>query len=85
MNLIIKLILIISVALAEVSTIMDEYLAKEESVFKWRHLSHLDFKTMHGNQAFVLNVTSLEYLDTSKVSSPKGSVWDHEVIVVVPK
>ena len=32
-----------------------------------------------------MNVTSLEYLDPSKVSGPKGSVWDHEVIVVVPK
>ena len=30
-------------------------------------------------------MTSLEYLDASKVYGPKGSKWDHEVIIIVPK
>ena len=85
MKSIFSLFLLITLAVAQDSLIMDEYLAKPEPVFKWRHIAHMDFKTAHGNQAYILNVTSLEYLDTSKVSGPKGSVWDHEVIVVVPK
>jgi hypothetical protein len=64
--------------------VIDDYLAKPEAVFKWRHLSNLKFKTEKGNTAYVLNVTSLEYLDTSKVYGPKGSIWDHEVIIIVP-
>jgi hypothetical protein len=80
---------IIALCLYEVasikSSVLDDYLAKPEPVFNWEHIPELAFKTLNGNQAHVLNVTSLEYLDDSKVYGPKGSKWDHEVIIIVPK
>ena len=66
------------------STVMDDYLAEPEAVFSWQEVPELSFQTLAGNTAHILNVTSLEYLDTSKVYSPKGSVWDHEVMILVP-
>jgi hypothetical protein len=64
---------------------MDDYLAEPEAVYKWHELPKLTFQTLSGSTGHILNVTSLEYLDSSKVYSPKGSVWNHEVIVLVPK
>ena len=72
-------------ALCTQFSVLDDYLSKPEPIFNWRHIPELSFKTLNGNQAYVLNVTSLEYLDTSKVYGPKGSKWDHEVIIIVPK
>ena len=81
--------LIIACCLSQVACIkssaLDDYLSKPEPVFEWEHIPELSFKTLNGNQAHVLNVTSLEYLDQSKVYGPKGSKWDHEVIIIVPK
>ena len=75
----------VSFTLGIESTVLDDYLAEPEAVFKWNEVPELSFQTLSGNTAHILNVTSLEYLDTSKVYSPKGSVWDHEVIILVPK
>ena len=83
--MIFHLLFCISCVFCVESTVLDDYLALPEEVFKWQHLPKLTFNTLSGNTAHILKVTSLEYLNTSLVYSPKGSVWDHEVIVVVPK
>ena len=78
-------ILCFTCALGIKSNVLDDYLSKPEAVFKWHEVPELSFQTLSGNTAHILNVTSLEYLDISKVFSPKGSVWDHEVMILVPK
>ena len=85
MKMIFHLFFCISYVFCVESTVLDDYLALPEEVFKWQHLPKLTFNTLSGNTAHILKVTSLEYLNTSLVYSPKGSVWDHEVIIVVPK
>ena len=79
------LILCFTCTLGIESTVLDDYLAKPEEVFNWHEVPKLSFETLSGNTAHILNVTSLEYLDISKVYSPKGSVWNHEVMILVPK
>lgn len=33
----------------------------------------------------MLNVTSLNWLDTTKAHGPQGSIWSHQLLVIVPK
>lgn len=66
-------------------TPLDTYIRKPEPVFKWRDTGFVIDKMLFGSTAHMLNVTSLEWLDTSKAIGPNGAVWTHQVMVVIPK
>jgi len=65
-------------------------LPQPESVYKWRDTGLTIDGLYFGGKAYILNVTSLTWLDTSKAYIPRlpvesGNVWSHQVMVVVPK
>lgn len=56
-----------------------------EPVYSWYYTGR-NFKTLSGGHAYVLNVTSLKWLNESEYTITGGSpVWTHEVVVIVPK
>ena len=60
------------------------YMEKEEPDYKW-HYTGKNFLTLFGGRAYVLNVTSLRWLNESDYTIPNGSpTWTHEVVVIVP-
>ena len=65
--------------------VLSEYVEGPEESFSWFEEEDLKFKTTRGNTAHVLNVTSLKWMDESRAYGPRGAIWDHTVIVVVPK
>lgn len=56
-----------------------------EPVYKWEKLHNETYKTPFGSTVHILNVTSLEWLDTTKASGPNGALWTHLVYVVIPE
>ena len=64
---------------------MDDYVSREEPDYKWRAVQDLKFETLFGGTGYVLNVTSQQWEDKTKVSGPNGAIWTHQVIVIVPK
>ena len=64
---------------------LDDYVSQEDPNYKWRAVPELTFKSFFGGTGHVLNVTSQQWLDESKVSGPDGSLWTHQVIVIIPK
>ena len=56
-----------------------------EKVYKWEALSDLTIKSFYGNTLYVLNVTSLEWLDPSLATGVNGKLWSHLVTIAVPK
>lgn len=56
-----------------------------EPVYKWEKLHNETYKSVLGNTIYVLNVTSLEWLDVTKAVGSNGALWTHLVYVVVPK
>jgi len=64
---------------------LDEYVSAPESVYKWEKLHDATFTSTLGNTVYVLNVTSLDWLDVSKAYGPAGSIWSHMVYVFVPE
>ena len=86
----------ITAALGNASTALDDYINKPESVYKWE-FNGVSYPTIFGNTAYFLNVTSLTWLtkdragvivvDASKdgKTPPKlSNVWTHLVCVIVP-
>ena len=67
------------------ANVLDDYVAKEESVYNWYKEANGTFTTLWGNTAHILNVTSQTWLDESKARGPRGAVWDHRIAVIVPK
>jgi PhoPQ-activated pathogenicity-related protein len=64
---------------------LDEYVSKEEPDYGWYFIEDYTFKSLWGGTGYVLNVTSQRWIDESKVKSPTGSLWTHQVIINVPK
>jgi PhoPQ-activated pathogenicity-related protein len=64
---------------------LDEYIRKPESKFAWHDTGVVIDKMLFGSTATMLNVTSLEWLDTTKAIGPNGALWTHQVMVVIPK
>ena len=64
---------------------LDAYVSKPEAVYKWRDTGHVISGLIFGGEAHILNVTSLEWMDTTRAAGPNGAVWTHQVAVVVPK
>lgn len=56
-------------------SILDEYISRDDGHFKWHVESEMSFKTLTGNQAHVLNVTSQKWLDESKWKGQNGALW----------
>ena len=52
------------------ANILDDYVSAEESKFNWYQVENNTFKTLYGGTAYVLNVTSLEWLDESIYVGP---------------
>jgi PhoPQ-activated pathogenicity-related protein len=73
-------------------TPLDDYINKPDSHYKWVDTG-VTFNTIFGGKAYVLNVTSQQWLDESKgyvLTGKNGagtptSVWTHQVVVIVPK
>ena len=63
---------------------LDDYVSQPEAVYKWEHLEDKQMTSLFGNKIYVLNVTSLDWLDTSKQTGQGISVWSHLVYVAVP-
>lgn len=82
MRIFYTLIILISVIKADV---LSDYIAKPDEHYDWFEYSNLTFTTNWGNTARVLNVTTLKWMDESRAAGPRGAIWDHEVIVVIPK
>jgi len=62
-----------------------KYVNEPEPDFKW-HYTGINFRTLSGGTAYVLNVTSLKWLDESVYTiEDGGTVWSHQVVVLVPK
>lgn len=74
-------------ATAAVSAIkpLDEYVSAEEPDYGWYEVENSTFHSLWGGTGHVLNVTSQTWLDESKVYGPDGSIWTHQVVIVVPK
>jgi PhoPQ-activated pathogenicity-related protein len=82
MKLIKSLCALLSVARADV---LSDYVAAPEEVYDWFEYTNLTFTTNWGNTGRVLNVTTQKWMDESRAAGPRGAIWDHEVIVVIPK
>lgn len=63
---------------------LDDYVSKADPNFKWHNTGH-NFTTVFGGTAYVLNVTSQQWLDASRGVGPNGAIWTHQVVLVVPK
>jgi len=71
--------------LAAVIAPIDEYVNRPEPVFTWNDTGARVRPLIFGGMGYVINVTSLSWLNTSIVSGDNGAVWSHQVVVVVPK
>lgn len=65
--------------------ILSDYIAAPDENYGWFEHKNLTFKTLWGNTAHVLNVTSQKWMDESRASAPGGAIWSHEVVVIIPK
>jgi len=66
-----------------------EYVNEPEPHYKWEYTGR-NFKTLSGGHAYVLNVTSLKWLNETNYkviggNSNDSTVWTHETVIVVPK
>eukprot|EP01061_Rhynchopus_euleeides_P010762 TRINITY_DN20338_c0_g1_i1.p1 TRINITY_DN20338_c0_g1~~TRINITY_DN20338_c0_g1_i1.p1 ORF type:complete len:547 (+),score=155.79 TRINITY_DN20338_c0_g1_i1:88-1641(+) len=66
------------------ATPLDDYINKDDGMFEW-HDTQARVHTLLGSTAYVLNVTSQQWLDVSKAHGPNGALWMHQAVVVVPK
>ena len=63
----------------------DEYINKEDPNYKWSITGDV-LDTLSGGKAYMLNVTSQQWLDVSKAYGPGNtSIWTHQVAVIIPK
>jgi PhoPQ-activated pathogenicity-related protein len=67
------------------ANVLDEFVSKPEEVYGWFQEKNRTFTTLYGNTAYVLNVTSQTWMDESRAYGPRGAIWDHNVIVIVPR
>jgi len=62
----------------------DEYINKVDPNYKWEETG-VTMKTLTGGTAYMLNVTSQQWMDVSKAYGPGNtSIWTHQVAVIVP-
>lgn len=72
------------------STPLDDYVSAPDDHYKWDDTGY-SFTTKFGGTAYVLNVTSQQWMDTSRGAvligdeGGKTAIWTHQVVVIVPK
>ena len=64
---------------------LSDYVAAPDANYNWFEESDKGFKTLWGNTARILNVTSQQWMDETKAQAPGGALWTHTAIVVIPK
>jgi len=70
---------------SKITDALDEYINRPEPEFKW-HYTGKNFPTLTGGHAYVLNVTSIRWLNDTEYKVKGGSsLWTHEIVVIVPK
>lgn len=79
------IVMAIMLAMTQAVVPLDEYVSAPEEVYKWEKLENATFKSALGNTVYVINVTSLDWLDVSKAQGRAGSIWSHLVYIIVPK
>ena len=62
----------------------NEYINHDDGKFAWKDTGD-KIDTLLGGTGYMLNVTSLQWLDESRAVGPNGALWTHQVLVVVPK
>lgn len=65
-------------------TPLDDYVNKADPEYKWEDTG-ATFDTTFGGKAYVLNVTSQKWMDTSRAAGPDGDIWTHQVVVIIPR
>lgn len=65
------------------ATPLDDYVNAPDANYGWFNTKQT-IKTISGATAYVLNVTSQKWLDTSRAAGPDGDIWTHQVIVIIP-
>jgi len=63
---------------------LDAYLNKVDPNYKWSDTKHT-VRMLSGATGYLLNVTSQQWLDTSRAIGPNGDLWTHQVLVIVPR
>lgn len=68
------------------TTPLDTYFARSEPAYRWSDTGErLKPKYSVDQTAYIINVTSLQWLSADEVRGPfNGSIWSHRVAVVVP-
>merc|ERR1711871_758469 len=66
-------------------TPLDDYVSKEDPHYSYFDTNETVKGMPFGGVAYMLNVTSQKWLDTSKAAGPCGALWTHQVAVIVPK
>jgi PhoPQ-activated pathogenicity-related protein len=64
---------------------LTDYVTAPDANYNWFEESDKGFKTLWGNTARILNVTSQQWMDETKAQAPGGAIWTHTAIVVIPK
>ena len=65
--------------------VFDNYINRAEPEYSWFYTGR-SFSTLMGGTAYVLNVTSIRWLNDTEYKVKGGSsLWTHEVVVIVPK
>ena len=60
-------VFVTAVLACTIATPLDDFLAREEPAYNWTDTG-ARIKTAFGNTGYVLNVTSLQWLDTTKAA-----------------
>jgi PhoPQ-activated pathogenicity-related protein len=71
----------------DIQKVLDDYMNEPTPYYKWNYTGR-SFWTLLGHTAYVLNVTTVQWLDQSDyylVDGNKDNVWTHEVVVIVPR
>lgn len=74
---------ILAASIGTKQTPLDQYLEKEEPLYSWYDTGQR-IDGIYGTQIHVLNVTSQQWLSEGEFATSTGSVWTHQVAVVLP-
>jgi PhoPQ-activated pathogenicity-related protein len=76
--------IILSIIFAVSADVISDYVSEPDENYNWVYEKDKTFRTLWGSTAHVLNVTSQKWMDESRGYGPRGAIWDHYVIVIVP-
>ena len=83
--------LVVLLAATAAATPLDDYVSKPSPHYRW-HDTGAKIDTKFGGVGHVLNVTSQQWLDSSRAATVRDpqnggptDIWTHQVVVIVPK